>query len=350
VTELLYVGCYTKETGGDGPGLAAYVRDGARLREVAAVATPSPSYVIADRARKLVFAVNETPEGAVSSFTVEPDGSLRPLSTSATGGDHPCHLALHDGHVLAGNYTSGSVSVHPVGPDGVLGPRTDLVQHEGHGPNGDRQEGPHAHQVLIAPDGTVAVIDLGIDRLLHYRLNDGRLSPVGETAMPPGSGPRHAVIDHADRWFVAAELDSTVLVCARDSESGKLAVRERHPTTASTVEGGNAPSAIALSANDRYVYVANRGANTIATFVVSDAGKLSPVGEVPCGGDWPRDGAVVGDLMFVANQHSHTVVAFRLDPDTGLPRPTGDVLEIGSPACILPVDLSPAPRIHRGSD
>lgn len=339
MTEMLYVGCYTPETGGAGPGIAGYARDGARLREVTTVATRSPSYLIADPARRLVFTVNETTDGAVSSFALEPDGSLRSLSTSATGGDVPCHLALHDGYVVAANYTSGSVSVHPVGPDGVLGARTDLVGHSGHGPNADRQEAPHAHQVLAAPDGTITVVDLGIDRLLHYRLDNGRLSPAGETVMPPGSGPRHAVVDRAGRWFVAAELDSTVLACARASESGTLTVREVHDSTTSTVDGGNAPSAIVLSADGRHLYVANRGANTIATFEISGTGGLSPVGEVPCGGDWPRDCAVVGDLMFVANQRSHTVASFRLDPGTGLPQPTGEVLEIGSPACVLPVHV-----------
>jgi 6-phosphogluconolactonase (cycloisomerase 2 family) len=43
--------------------------------------------------------------------------------------------------------------------------------------------------------------------------------------------------------------------------------------------------------------------------------------------------------MFVANQRSHTVTAFRLDPDTGVPHPAGTVLEIGSPACVLPVHV-----------
>lgn len=338
MTELLYVGCYTEEAGGHGKGLACYVRDGAHLREVAVTGTPSPSYLIADPAAGLLFAVNETPRGAVSSFAIEPSGSLRQLSRSATGGDHPCHLALHDGHVLAANYSSGSVSVHPVGSDGVLGPRTDLVRHEGYGPRDDRQEAAHAHQVLIGTDGIVTAVDLGIDRLMHYRLEGGRLSLRGETVMPPGCGPRHAVVDRAGRWFIAGELDSTV-VWAWAGDSGQLTVRGYHPTTTSAVEGGNLPSAIVPSADGRYVYVANRGADTIATLAVSGTGCLSLVGEVPCGGAWPRDCAVVGDLMFVANQHSHAVVVFRLDPDTGLPRATGTVLEIGSPACVLPVRL-----------
>lgn len=343
MTDVLYVGSYTGEAGGVGAGLSCYVRDGTRLREAGVTATPSPSYLVADPAAGLLFAVNETPGGAVSSFAIGPSGSLKQLSSSPTGGDHPCHLALHGRQVLAANYTSGSVSVQPVGPDGVVGARTDLVRHEGCGPDADRQEAPHAHQVRVAPDGTVTAVDLGVDRLLHYRIGDGRLEPRGETVMPPGCGPRHAAVDRYGRWFVVGELDSTVVVCARDGDSGRLTPRGRHPTTTSTVEGGNLPSAIVLSADGRFLYIANRGADTITSFAVSSTGELSLVAEVPCGGEWPRDCAVVGDLMFVANQHSHAVVAFRLDPDNGVPRPAGDMLEVGSPACVLPVHLA-APK------
>ena len=337
--DLLYVGCYTAEAGGEGSGVACCVRDGVRLREVAVAVTPSPSYLVADPAAALLFAVNETPQGAVSSFAIGPSGSLRQLSTSPTGGDHPCHLVLHSGQVLAANYTSGSVSVHPVGPDGDLGLRTDLVRHEGRGPNHDRQEAPHAHQVRVAHDGVVTVIDLGIDRLVHYRLDSGRLIRCGETVLPPGCGPRHAAIDHRGRWYVAGEMDSTVVVCARAGDSGRLTVYGRHPTTTSTVDDDNLPSAVVLSTDGRYLYVANRGADTIATFAVSEAGVLAPVAEVPCGGEWPRDCSVVGGLLFVANQHSHTVTAFRLDPETGVPHPAGTVMEVGSPACVLPLYL-----------
>jgi len=56
---------------------------------------------------------------------------------------------------------------------------------------------------------------------------------------------------------------------------------------------------------------------------------------VPTGGAWPRHFALVDDYLYVANQLSHTVVVFRIDPATGIPVPTGDVLATPSPTCLL---------------
>jgi 6-phosphogluconolactonase len=325
---LLYVGSYTAERDGAGVGIEVFARDGSRLEKLAELATPSPSYLIADGDR--LYAVNETDQGSVSSYAIEPGAAVRALSTRSTGGGHPCHLALVDGHLLAANYTSGDVSVHPVAADGTLGERTDLARRAdlAVGPRADRQQGPHAHQVLAAPDGLVTVIDLGVDRLLHYRLDGGQLTVAGETVVPAGCGPRHAAIHPSGRWYVAGELDSTVLTLT--PADGVLST-----VPASSYLGVNHPSAIVLSADGRHVYVGNRGPNTIATFAVADDGALAPLGELDCGGEWPRDIAVVDDVLFVANHHSHTVVAFRLDAATGVPYPTGDVLEIGSPSCVL---------------
>ena len=113
---------------------------------------------------------------------------------------------------MTANYTSGSVSVHPVHGDGSLGARTDLVEHRGHhGPQADRQDGPHAHQVVFV-DGGLLVCDLGLDAVVGYHLDDGRLTEVARSAMPAGSGPRHLVLDGATA-YVLGELSSTVTVC-----------------------------------------------------------------------------------------------------------------------------------------
>jgi 6-phosphogluconolactonase (cycloisomerase 2 family) len=60
------------------------------------------------------------------------------------------------------------------------------------------------------------------------------------------------------------------------------------------------------------------------------------VGEVSTGGIWPRHFVLDGGFLYVANERSHTVVTFRLDPDTGIPTPTADVLPTASPTCVLP--------------
>jgi 6-phosphogluconolactonase len=327
---VVYLGSY-------GSGLGVYSRDGARLSHLSTLDTPDPSYLIADPDRPVIYAANELDGGTVSSYAVEPGGTLRPLSTQPTGGALPCHLALHQGHLLAANYGSGSTSVHPIAPDGTLGPRTDLVGHEGGlGPDPHRQEGSHAHQVTVAGD-EVTVVDLGCDRLWHHRLDaaTGRLSATGSTPTLPGAGPRHAVVHPSGHWYVANELDSTVATFEPDP-GGRPRPAGTQPTTSSALDTRNYPSGIVLSRDARFLYVGNRGADSITTFAVTADGSLMMVGEISSGGRWPRQFAIVDDLLFVANQNSHTVVAFRLDPGSGLLRPTGEVTEVDSPSCVLP--------------
>ncbi|GAA3392924.1 lactonase family protein [Cryptosporangium minutisporangium] len=330
----LAVGSYTSDMNGSGDGLT--VLPGGHL------AVASPSYVIADAGT--LYAVHEG-EGTVASYTLADGGALRPLSTQPTGGASPCHLArvgahttvpagrhpegrlpVPGGHLVVANYSSGSVSVHPVSL-GRIGPRTDLVQHVGAGPDPDRQEGPHPHQILVGADGTITVVDLGLDRLIHYRLDDGALTRTGETVLPPGSGPRHAVVHPSRRWYVAAELAAAVLTLENDVVVAT--------TPATTSDEPTLPSGIVLSPDGRYLYLANRGADTVATFHLDDAGIPALVSEVPSGGVWPRDLALTGDGLVVANERSHTLVF--LDLADGVPVPGGRTVEVASPTCVRPV-------------
>ena len=180
------------------------------------------------------------------------------------------------------------------------------------------------------------VLKPSFDQLVHYRLVDGRLIRAGATVVAAGTGPRHAVVPPSGRWYVAAELGSAVLALHRDTATGRLA-QTAGPTAATAYDvDGNLPSAIVLAGDGRHLYVANRGANTVATFAIGDDGVPRMRGEVDCGGDWPRDIVIADNVLFVANQRSHTVVGFRLDSDSALPQRTGDVAEIGSPTCLVP--------------
>jgi 6-phosphogluconolactonase (cycloisomerase 2 family) len=332
---LVYIGSYTWHQEARGLGIGAYRRDGARLTQVGELVTPSPSYLVADPRLPVIYAVNELAEGTVSSYAVDGAGGIALLSTQSTGGIEPCHLLRTGDHLVVANYTSGSVSVHPVDADGVIGPHSDLIRHEGRGPNPERQDGPHAHFVHPGPDGQITVVDLGVDRLLHFTLADGRLTPAGESLAPAGSGPRHLVAHPGGAWYVTAELESAVLTFTRDPGGHWYTHTTTGPATACTPDRPNEPSGLALAPDGRRLYVANRGPNTIATFEVRVDGSLRGIGEVGSGGDCPRDLTIAGDLLFVANQKSDVVATFRLDPSSGLPEPTGDRLDVHSPACVL---------------
>jgi 6-phosphogluconolactonase (cycloisomerase 2 family) len=192
--------------------------------------------------------------------------------------------------------------------------------------------------VRVDPTGRwVLAVDLGIDAVLTYTLDldSGALTagPVAKTA--PGAGPRHLAFGPGGLVHVAGELDSTVTTYALNAETGTL---ERRGVAASTLQPApddNYPSEIGISDDGQFLYVANRGLDVIGTLAV-DGTDVRPVADTPTGGAWPRHLAVVGGHLYVANERSHQVTHFVLDPVTGIPRQAPDVLDVPSPACILP--------------
>jgi 6-phosphogluconolactonase len=286
----------------------------------------------------VLYAVNELGVGTVSAFSVAGDGGLTPLAVRETGGGHPCHLAVAAGgrHLLVANYGTGSVTVLPLDGDGAPGERTDLLDLQGTGPDRDRQEGPHAH--MVAPDpytADVLVVDLGADRVVRLRLDavTGRVS-----AGPPavvaeaGTGPRHLVRAGDGAVLVVGELAANLTWYRPGPQAGRLEMAGSVAT--STGAAPIYPSEISMGSDGRFVYVANRGPDTVSVFAW-DGDAARYVDEVPTGGEWPRHIVLLGEHLYVANERSHTVMAFRIDPETGVPVPDGEPTAQPSPTCML---------------
>ncbi|MFF9316979.1 lactonase family protein [Streptomyces sp. NPDC014735] len=342
--DRLLLGTYTSaEGGGPGIGTAAYdattgeVSAGPALTGVA-----DPSYLAAHPSGRTVYAVDEQPRGAVTALALSRDGRPRVLGSRDTGGAGPTHLSVHPTGrwLFTANYTSGSVAVHPIGADGSLGERTDLVAHATP-PPGPGQDGPHAHQILTAPGGGhVLAVDLGNDTVYTYRLDEerGRLAEVSRAALRPGAGPRHLTFHPGGRFaYLACELDDTAVVCGFDPATGVLSPGA--PQSTGTGGGTNHPAQFLVTADGRFAYLANRGRNTLTRYAVEGEGAaLRPLDAVPAGGDFPRQIAFSPDgrLLFAANQRSGTVTVFRVDTRDGALTRSGDAFPFPSAACVLP--------------
>ena len=328
---LIYVG----SSDPDG-AISLLSTDDRGVPHLAADPTPAPasSWLCPHPRLPVLYAVNELPgeDGAVSAYAVGAPGVLRLLSREPSGGVEPCHLALTaDGrYLLTANYRNGRVAVLPVGEDGTLGPPTDVVAHEP-----TRDEPPHAHHVSVI-GADVTAVDLGADRLFGYPLDDGgRLHPTWTADALPKAGPRHLVVHPSGRRYVSDELGSAVSTYVPHPATGGLRRVATHPATLTGAgPGTNNTSEIATSADGRYLYVANRGPDTVTTFAVTDDA-LEPVAEVPTGGAFPRHFTIAGERMYVANQHSHEITVLHIDPASGVPEPTGDRVAVHSPTCLL---------------
>lgn len=330
----LYLGTYTsREGGGTGIGIASYDEAGRISADGVLTGVEDPSFLVLSASGRHLYAVNEQETGGVTAVAVDAPGKLRVLNRRTNGGSGPCHLALvaNGKYLVSANYGSGDVAVHPVRSDGSLGHQTDLVKHAG--------TSPHAHQVLQDPSGRyVLAVDLGTDSVYTYSLAVGKLVLKSESKLKPGAGPRHLAFHPNGRYaYVANELDSTIAVCAYDPVSGRLT-----PAAAlSTVPVGapqNYPAEVIVSPDGRYVYLTNRGHNSIAVFAIEAGGAgLRLAGTPSCGGNWPRHCTLdpSGRLLFVSNQLSDTIVTFAVDRWTGGLTQTS-TFPTPVPVCVLP--------------
>lgn len=350
--QLVYVGTYTRQ--GRAEGIYVFERDPetGRLTQRHVVPNVDPSFLALDPSRRFLFAVSERRvfagegPGTVASYRVDETGDLSFLSRQSTHGGEPCHLCTDPtgSFLFVANHEHGSVAVLPIDPDGRLQPSSDLRQHEGSGP-GPTQQGPHAHFVCFDPTGTrLLVADKGIDKVMIYRLDAeaGRLVPhePAFARLHPGAAPRHIAFHPSGRFaYVNGEADLTITAFAYDGERGAFEELQVLPTLPSGATGERLSTAqILVEPSGRFVYVSNRGHDSIAVFAIDQAsGRLTVVGHEPTLGRTPRNFAIdpSGRFLYAANQNSDTIVHFRIDPETGRLVPTGDVTEVGGPVCIL---------------
>ena len=214
----------------------------------------------------------------------------------------------------------------------------------GTGPVRDRQDGPHAHQVVFDPSKRFVLwTNLGSDWVAvdQYDAASGHLEPstsIG-VSVSPGSGPRHLAWHPSGKTvYLLNELSATVTLLKFDAASGTLTAGASVPARSLGATGVNTAAEIAVSSDGRFAYTSNRGDDNVMVFAI-DRDTLVPslVGHVASGGHVPRHFAIdsTGRWMIVANQESHVLAVFRIDAATGIPAPTGATVTIPSPVNVV---------------
>ena len=311
---ILYLGSYVDAAHPD--GLRSLELDPATgaLRIVASYPVDGSTYHALSPDGRLL--VTGTRTGLAS---LRADGPrLEPIDALDLGGT-TCHVALaHDARtVFWASYARGRCGSAALGADGRFG-AVRAWTHEGEGPNKPRQDRPHCHQALPAPDGRgFYVVDLGLDRIVRYP--DGLVVPTA----PAGAGPRHLLLPRADGslGFLVYELGSLVS-SFRIRPDGSFVFLDTKPTLPPGDTGrgcdGDLAAAIRLSPDGRRVVVSNRGENSLAAFDFDPAtGALSLASRSLLPGSWPRDFLFVSDtLALAAMERSGDVLSLRYDPAT----------------------------------
>ncbi len=359
----IYVGAYTTHGKKEGKGIYAFEFDPAtgkstsEPRVVAECANPSFLAFTPDGQR--MYAVTEVSQlgegdgqkgtGGVMAFRVDPaTGALTHLNTQPAHGTTTCHVALDQTgtRVLVANYGKGTTAAtYKVLEDGSLSPAVSTVQHTGKSSDGRRQEAPHGHSINLTPDQKYAVVaDLGIDQLKIYPFDvkTGELDAKKGVSVlaKPGAGPRHFTFHPNQKYaYHNNELDWTVT--AYSYEDGKLTPLQTLSTVPADWTGSGGTAEVAVHPNGKFLYVSNRGPDTLAIYHIQDDGTLKSAGFAPTGGQFPRNFVIdpTGEFLFAANQNSDDIHVFRVDQKTGALTATGEVIKVPMPVCVRIVQV-----------
>jgi 6-phosphogluconolactonase len=214
--------------------------------------------------------------------------------------------------------------------------------------NTARQESPHIHSATISPDNRfLYVADLGADKIYIYEFNadNGTLTPAKtpEVTVNRGSGPRHFTIHPNGKFaYLAEELTSTVCTFSLNKTTGALAVIEDTVRSLPSGFAGNNTSAdIHTDVNGNYLYVSNRGLNSLSIFSIAPNGKLALKDHQETG-KTPRNFLVdpKGEFVFVASQDDDTITMYRVNSKTGKLVAVGKPVKVPSPVCLKMLALN----------
>jgi len=305
----------------------------------------NPSFLTFDHSQTHLYCVHGD-LSEVSSFAIDAKtGELTKLNTVCTQGKNPVHLSVDPTNkfLAVANYATGGFAILAIQEDGSLGELAHLESLPGEaGPHKVEQGSSHPHMIPFDPSGRFLVIpDKGLDGIFVYRVQHNAKFSATQVSMVKtreGSGPRHIVFaptgDHA---FVVNELDSTVTGYTYESEQGALTPKEIVSTLPSTFTGNSRAAAIVMAPSGKYLYVSNRGHDSVVTFAIDQSGEFTFKGYISSRGRKPRFMNLTpdGSRLFVANEETDNIVGFDVDQHSGGLTSNGQSIKTGSPVCMI---------------
>lgn len=385
-----YVGTYGDAPNTQGGGIFTLnvARDGTALDVVGHAPEPRDAgYLVYAANTRTLYSVDErktdgrgpiAPPAAVHALSVSPSGDLRWLNSLRAPGPRPTFLSLSAKHhaLLSANhgdfqhvekvkwhpnkgsridyiYDDSTVVLFGLGADGSIETIRDVRVLKGHGedPNhspqngGHAQASAHAHCAVIDPTGKyVLVCDKGTDQILVFRLRK-RLAPVSSLQLSRETGPRHLVFDPiSGRVYATLELSSELACLEFDCATGTLLFHGSVSTVASGFSKVNEPAEVRVHPAGRFVYVNNRGEDSLAWFDIRATPGPKRIDSVPLATSAHPGLAArsftfdpTGEFLLVADRPAHRVRSYRVNRESGALSVLSSV-HIPDPAYIVFVD------------
>ena len=288
--------------------------DSGKLTAVDTVAVAgTPGALAIDPQKKYLFASLRS-ANTLASFRIDPrTGKLKPLSTAPLGkGENAAYVSTdRSGRwLLSASYAAGKVVVHRL--------------------DGGKIETPAVQTVATAKTAHAAVTD-GDNRYVfvphvtpnavfqfHFDAATGKLTAAGKA--PGGTakaGPRHLAFHPAlNRAYTSDEVGNSITAYSFDP--GGLKPLQTVSTLPADFKGMNTTAEVKVHPGGKFVWVSNRGHDSLAGFAIAKDGKLAPLGQTPTE-KTPRSFEIDPDgrYVLVAGEGSGKLAVYRVDRDNG---------------------------------
>jgi len=275
-----------------------------------------PGALTTDPKRQFLFAAIRS-AGTLAAFQIDrATGKLTHVNTVPAGPD-PAHIATDrtGRFLLAAYYVAAKVTVHSIGKDGALSDKPVQML----------KTAAKAHAILPDPSNRyVFVPHTGPNAIFQFafQAETGKLADnaVPKLTTPEGSGPRHIVF-HPSRNIASVdnEQGGSVTAYELDAKEGTLKPLQTLSTLPRDFKGTNACAEIKIHPTGKFLYVSNRGNDSIACFKVdAQDGRLATIGQEPTE-KTPRsfDLDPGGKFLLAAGEASGKLAVYRIDGKGG---------------------------------
>jgi 6-phosphogluconolactonase len=291
---------------------------------------------------------------AISSFRIDQDTGGLTLQQTVSVEHAPTFLAPDrtGRYLLSVYYQGGYAAVHPLTADGAVG-----------GQAVDRHEtATGAHAISTDPSNRFAFVphiarlndnvlepprdNPGPNVIMQFKFDaqSGSLAPNSPFRVEPTErlGPRHYCFHpNLDLVYFSNEQGCSVTLYRMDRSAGTLSAVQTISTLPNGYSARNTCSQIHLTPSGRFLYVGNRGHNSIAGFAVDPAtGRLTAIGHAATEAV-PSAFAVdpAGRFVFAAGTASGCLAPYRINSESGALTPLATLAVGQRPAAVLATRL-----------
>lgn len=171
---------------------------------------------------------------------------------------------------------------------------------------------------------SVYVTNSGSDNISAYAVNGttGGLSAIAGSPVANVSTPSAIAISRNGFFAFATNSQTNKVTSFRIGTDGGLLLASGTATSPNPASVGTAPSAVAISSDTEFLYVANQGSDSVTAFTIGSTGILTPVppesgtpNPVAAGGSAPVSllSSASDRFLYVANSADSTVSVFQIE-------------------------------------